>query len=114
LSKFLKKDVNHHIIIIHQDPEALLETFHAQGFDPGLAQGLFQPLRQGQHVPPGSPGTDQEIIGKCTKPLHLQDYRLQAVDRVNSLDRQFQQGLGGEGFDGDRRDGASLRDIIFV
>lgn len=81
--------MDHQIVKIHQDPKALLETFHPQGFDPGFTQGLFQMFGQGENVAPGSAGTDQEIIGKGTEPLHFQGDGVQALDCVNSLDRLF-------------------------
>jgi hypothetical protein len=89
LPERLGKDMDYQVVEIHQDPKTLLQTFHAQRFNSSLFQGFFQVLRQGQDVAPGSAGTDQKKIGKGTQPLHFQGDWVQALDRVNRLDRQF-------------------------
>ena len=106
--------MHHHVIVVHEDPESVLETFHPQGLDSGLTQGLFQVLGQGEHMASGSAGTDEEIIGKGTEPLHIQDNGVQALDGVNGLDRQFQQVFRSQGFRGDRGDGLLYRYKLFL
>ena len=93
----VKKDMNHHVIIIHQHPEALLQALHPQGLDSRPGQGFFQMVGDGQDLARGAAGSDGEEIGKGTQVFYFQDDGLKALVGHNGLADQIHQGFPGQG-----------------
>ena len=97
LPEFLKKDVDHQGIVIHQDPETFLEPFHPQGLDPDLGQFFLKVLRQGHYLALGGAGADDEKIREGAMFFHLKEHRLQGLVIRQGFEGQLRQGLRGEG-----------------
>jgi hypothetical protein len=87
--------VDYYVDVVQENPVALLQAFHAQGFDPGLPQGLLQVLGQGLNVSLGGSGTDDEIVSETGKTPDIKNQRLNAFMIHQGAGRQFHHFLGG-------------------
>ena len=88
--------MNHHGIIVHQDPEPFFLTLYPQRLDLDFGQLFFDLLGQGRHLALGAAGAEDEIVREGTKVFYLKEHWLQGLVIHQGFEGQLRQSFWGE------------------